>query len=32
VQFSIVLAVRGGMAATPANLRTLADRLPEGAA
>jgi 3-keto-5-aminohexanoate cleavage enzyme len=32
VQFSIVLGVRGGMAATPANLRTLADRLPEGAA
>ncbi|MEV0184716.1 3-keto-5-aminohexanoate cleavage protein [Streptomyces sp. NPDC050625] len=32
LQFSIVLGVRGGMAATPQNLMTMVDRLPEGAA
>ncbi|MCF1592302.1 3-keto-5-aminohexanoate cleavage protein [Streptomyces muensis] len=31
LQFSIVLGVRGGMAATPQNLMTMVDRLPEGA-
>ncbi|WP_435158898.1 3-keto-5-aminohexanoate cleavage protein [Amycolatopsis sacchari] len=31
LQFSIVLGVRGGMAATPRNLITMAERLPEGA-
>ncbi|MFF4483540.1 3-keto-5-aminohexanoate cleavage protein [Streptomyces sp. NPDC001520] len=31
LQFSIVLGVRGGMAATPANLILLAQRLPEDA-
>jgi 3-keto-5-aminohexanoate cleavage enzyme len=30
-QFSIVLGVRGGAAATPANLHTLVDRLPGNA-
>jgi uncharacterized protein (DUF849 family) len=30
LRFSIVLGVRGGAAATPANLVTLVDRLPEG--
>jgi 3-keto-5-aminohexanoate cleavage enzyme len=30
-QFSIVLGVRGGAAATPANLHTLVERLPENA-
>ena len=29
LQFSIVLGVRGGMAATPANLITMVERLPE---
>jgi uncharacterized protein (DUF849 family) len=29
MQFSIVLGVRGGMAATPANLITMVERLPE---
>jgi 3-keto-5-aminohexanoate cleavage enzyme len=32
LQFSIVLGVRGGMAATPQNLMTMVDRLPPGAA
>jgi uncharacterized protein (DUF849 family) len=32
LQFSIVLGVRGGMAATPQNLMTMVDRLPNGAA
>lgn len=32
LQFSIVLGVRGGMAATPQNLMTMVDRLPDGAA
>ncbi|HEX9342731.1 MAG TPA: 3-keto-5-aminohexanoate cleavage protein [Actinomycetota bacterium] len=31
LQFSIVLGVRGGMAATPENLLTMVRRLPEGA-
>jgi uncharacterized protein (DUF849 family) len=31
LQFSIVLGVRGGMAATPRNLLMMVDRLPEGA-
>lgn len=31
MQFSLVLGVRGGMAATPHNLLTMVDRLPEGA-
>ena len=31
LQFSIVLGVRGGMAATAQNLMTMVDRLPEGA-
>lgn len=31
LQFSIVLGVAGGMAATPANLLTMVERLPEGA-
>lgn len=31
LQFSIVMGVRGGMAATPDNLMTLVRRLPEGA-
>jgi 3-keto-5-aminohexanoate cleavage enzyme len=31
LQFSIVMGVRGGMAATPENLMTLVPRLPEGA-
>lgn len=31
LQFSIVMGVRGGMAATPDNLMTLVPRLPEGA-
>ncbi|TSD40311.1 3-keto-5-aminohexanoate cleavage protein [Rhodococcus sp. KBS0724] len=31
LQFSIVLGVRGGMAATPANLTMMVDRLPSGA-
>jgi uncharacterized protein (DUF849 family) len=31
LQFSIVLGVRGGMAATPANLLTMVSRLPAGA-
>lgn len=31
LQFSIVLGVQGGMAATPANLMTMVERLPEGA-
>lgn len=31
LQFSIVLGVRGGMAATARNLMTMVDRLPEGA-
>jgi 3-keto-5-aminohexanoate cleavage enzyme len=30
LQFSIVLGVRGGMAATPANLLLMVERLPEG--
>jgi uncharacterized protein (DUF849 family) len=30
LQFSIVMGVRGGMAATPANLMTVVPRLPEG--
>jgi 3-keto-5-aminohexanoate cleavage enzyme len=30
LQFSIVLGVRGGMAATPENLITMVNRLPEG--
>lgn len=32
LQFSIVMGVRGGMAATPENLITMVRRLPEGAA
>jgi uncharacterized protein (DUF849 family) len=32
LQFSIVLGVRGGMAATPQNLMTMVDRLPDGGA
>jgi uncharacterized protein (DUF849 family) len=32
LQFSLVLGVRGGMAATPANLMTMANRLPDRAA
>jgi uncharacterized protein (DUF849 family) len=32
LQFSIVLGVRGGMAATPQNLMTMVERLPDGAA
>ncbi len=32
LQFSIVLGVRGGAAATPANLVAIVDRLPEGCA
>lgn len=31
LQFSFVLGVRGGMAATPRNLLTMVDRLPDGA-
>ena len=31
LQFSIVLGVRGGMAATPQNLMMMVDRLPKGA-
>jgi 3-keto-5-aminohexanoate cleavage enzyme len=31
MQFSIVLGVRGGMAATAQNLMTMVDRLPTGA-
>lgn len=31
LQFSIVMGVRGGMAATPENLMTMVQRLPEGA-
>ena len=31
LQFSIVLGVRGGMAATPENLLTMVGRLPSGA-
>lgn len=31
LQFSIVMGVRGGMAATPENLMTIVPRLPEGA-
>lgn len=31
LQFSIVMGVRGGMAATPENLMTVVGRLPEGA-
>jgi uncharacterized protein (DUF849 family) len=31
LQFSIVMGVRGGMAATPENLMTIVARLPEGA-
>jgi 3-keto-5-aminohexanoate cleavage enzyme len=31
LQFSIVMGVRGGMAATPENLMTVVPRLPEGA-
>lgn len=31
LQFSIVMGVRGGMAATPENLMTMVPRLPEGA-
>jgi 3-keto-5-aminohexanoate cleavage enzyme len=32
LQFSIVMGVRGGMAATPQNLMTMVSRLPKGAA
>ena len=32
LQFSIVLGVRGGMAATPQNLMTMVERLPDGTA
>ena len=31
LQFSVVMGVRGGMAATPENLMTIVGRLPEGA-